>query len=82
MMVKHAFGHVTPMARRIVLERDWGKLKWNARLFLGLYVLLIAASVLLGSFWPIILLFLPRFFGAWLRETMVTMQHPGLAEDQ
>jgi fatty acid desaturase len=81
MMVQHAAGRTTPLARRIVPESDWRKLFWNARLFLGLYLVLIGWSIAIESWLPIIFLFLPRFFGAWLLETVVTMQHPGLAED-
>lgn len=81
MMVRHAFGNITPLARRIVPEAEWGKLVWNARLFLALYLALVAWSAAMQSWLPILFLFAPRFFGAWLLESVVTMQHPGLAED-
>jgi len=81
MILQHAFGRVTPLARRIVPKSDRHKLKWNARLFLALYAALIGWCCWAGSWLPVLFLFLPRFFGAWLLESVVTMQHPGLAED-
>ena len=79
--MQHALGVVTPLARGIVPQSDWKKLIWQARLLLALYVALIAWCLITQSWLPILSLFLPRFFGARLLESVVTMQHPGLAED-
>ena len=80
LMLRHAAGIITPLARRIVPEGEWNKLIWNARLFMGIYVLMIIWCIAIESILPIVFLFLPRFFGAWGLESVVTMQHPGLAE--
>ena len=80
MMLQHAFGKITPLAARVVPENSWKKLIWNARMFIGIYILLILWCFFAQSWLPIIFLFLPRFFGAWGLESVVTMQHPGLAE--
>lgn len=81
LMARHAAGNVTPAARRIVPQSEWKKLVWGARGFLAIYLGLIIWSVAVQSWLPILFLFAPRFFGAWLLESVVTMQHPGLAED-
>lgn len=81
MMLQHALGIITPLGRRIVPENEWNKLIWNARLFMGIYVLMIIWCIAIGSIVPMVFLFLPRFFGAWGLESVVTMQHPGLAEE-
>ena len=49
-------------------------------MFVSIYVLLILWCILAQSWLPIVFFFLPRFFGAWGLESVVTMQHPGLAE--
>ena len=62
-------GSLLRLRAGIVPEGEWNKLIWNARLFMGIYVLMIIWCIAIESILPIVFLFLPRFFGAWGLES-------------
>jgi len=80
-MVAHALGRPTRMARRVVAEAEWPAMYRAARAALALWLAPIALSVALGSPLPVLLFGLPRFYGGALVWLFVVTQHGGLATE-
>ena len=78
-MALHALGRPTRMARRVVAEAEWPALFWAARAALLLWLAPIALSLALGSWLPVLLFGLPRFYGGALVWLFVVTQHAGMA---
>ena len=62
-------------------EEDHGAVILVARIWLGIYALVGLAAVLMGSILPLMLVGLPRLYGAWHHVMTGVLQHLGLAEN-
>jgi len=80
-VIRHALGRVSPEERTFIPETEFPKIYRNARIILALYAATIALAVVLQSWIPVFLVFLPHFFGTWLMIVHNTTQHAGLAEN-
>lgn len=60
---------------------EWPKVYRVARIWTAIYAATIAASLIMGSWLPLVLIGLPRMYGAWHHILTGLIQHAGLAED-
>ena len=62
-------------------ESEWPKVYRDARIWVGLYAVIIGTALYLHSWLPLMLVGLPSLYGAWLGYLFGLSQHVGLAED-
>lgn len=80
-MVLHARGRIHPDEAMYIREADHPAAFLAARVHLAIYACVIATAVLLGSILPLMLIGLPRLYGAWHHVMTGLLQHLGLAEN-
>lgn len=80
-MVRISCGRFTEAEKSFTPTIDRGKAIWTSRIQLVLLLGVVALSVGLQSWLPVMLIGLPTFYGSWLHHLMATTQHAGLAED-
>jgi fatty acid desaturase len=80
-IVRHAFGTLSEEEKSFIPEMEQHKVIGTARIYLAILVAVIALSVALNSWLPLMLVGLPSFYGAWLQYIFGVTQHVGLAED-
>jgi fatty acid desaturase len=81
MMTLHAFGIITKEARDFVPKSEWRPMIWWSRLFVLIYLAMIAWSIAARSWLPLLYFPLGRLYGGWLHQLFALTQHAGLAED-
>jgi fatty acid desaturase len=81
MMVINAAGHITPAEKTFIPEMEWSKVISVARIWCVIYAMVIALTIYLGSVLPLLLVGLPRLYGAWHHVLTGLMQHGALADD-
>jgi fatty acid desaturase len=77
----HVTGRLDAAERTYIPESEWPKVFRTARIWVAIYVAVIALSVGMHSWLPVMLVGLPSFYGAWLYLVFGLTQHAGLAED-
>ena len=78
----HASGRLTAEEATYVPEMEAPKVYRTARIWLAIHVAVIALSLGLGSWLPVLLVgVLPTMYGSWLQVVFGLTQHAGLAED-
>ena len=80
-IVMHSFGRVSAEEKTFIPEIEFPKLFSRARIYVGLYVCVIALSLYLHSILPLMLVGLTNLFGTWLMVVYGLTQHAGLAEN-
>ena len=80
-MVLHASGRMHADEATYVREADHWKVFLTARIWIGIYVAVIGLSVWMGSILPLMVIGLPRLYGAWHHVMTGVLQHLGLAEN-
>ena len=80
-LIYHAFGKIRDSEKNFIPDSEIPKICRIARIYLGIYVFIIALAILTQSWIPIFLFILPQFFGTWLMIVHNTTQHAGLAEN-
>ena len=80
-MFLHASGRLHPDEATYVREADHARVFRVARIWLGIYATVILVTVLTGSLIPLMLIGLPRLYGAWHHVMTGVLQHLGLAEN-
>lgn len=80
-MAAHVAGRISPEEAPYLREADYPKVFLIARIWLGIYLAVIALAVYLGSILPLMVIGLPRFYGAWHYVLTGVLQHLGLAEN-
>lgn len=80
-MLRNSFGRLSSDERVFIPASEWGKVTLVARIWLGIYVVTIAACIILHSIMPLMLIGLPRLYGCWHMVLCGLLQHAGLAED-
>jgi fatty acid desaturase len=80
-MVINALGTVTPAEKTYVPETEWTKLITVARVWLVIYAATLATALAMGSILPLLLVGLPRLYGAWHHVMTGLMQHGALADN-
>lgn len=80
-MILHASGRIDAEEAMYVAPMDYPKVFRVARIWLVIYAGTIAASVVMASILPLMLIGLPRLYGAWHHVLTGLLQHVGLAEN-
>ena len=80
-MIMHASGKLDPEEEIYVAPKDHLRVFTIARIWLLIYCSTIALSVLTASILPLMLIGLPRLYGAWHHVMTGLLQHLGLAEN-
>jgi fatty acid desaturase len=80
-MLIHCTGRVTRAEATYIPDVERGKVYRNARIYIAIYVAVIAAALATHSWLPLMYIGLPTFYGAWLMLVYGLPQHAGLAED-
>lgn len=77
----HAFGKMTPEERTFVPESEFPKVFFRARVYVLIYVTIVALCIATNSILPLLFIGLPNIFGSWLMVIYGLTQHAGLAEN-
>lgn len=80
-MVLHASGRLDPEEVTYVRADDAPKVFMVARLWLLIYALVVLLALGMGSILPLMVVGLPRLYGAWHHVMTGVLQHLGLAEN-
>lgn len=80
-MLYNASGHIHPEEATWVPESQQPKVIRVARIWTAIYAATIALALILGSILPLMVIGLPRLYGAWHATLCGILQHVGLAEN-
>ncbi len=80
-MVLNTFGMMSEEERTYVPKTEQPKAIFVARVWFAIYAAVIVLAVYLGSILPLMLVGLPRLYGAWHHVMTGLLQHGGLAEN-
>jgi fatty acid desaturase len=80
-MLRYAFGKLNGEEKDFIPEGEQHKAFGVARIWLAIYAATIGLSLWMDSILPLMLIGLPRFYGAWHHVLTGLTQHTGLAED-
>lgn len=80
-MCLHASGRVHEEEMLYTRAQDFPKVYLVARIWVAIYLATLIAAFALGSILPLMLVGLPRVFGAWHHVLTGMLQHLGLAEN-
>ncbi len=80
-LVQNALGGPTREERTFVPESEWGKVQRVAQIHLAIYLAMIALALWLRSILPLMVIGLPRLYGAWHHVMTGLLQHGGLADN-
>ncbi len=80
-LVTNAVSGPTAAERTFVPESEWPGVVRVARISLAIYLVTIVAAVSWGSLLPLMLVGLPRLYGAWHHVMTGLLQHGGLADN-
>ncbi len=80
-LMKHCLGQMTPEEQTFIPETEYHKVYFRARIYLGIYALVVVAAIVLNSWLPLLFIGLPNLFGSWLMVVYGLTQHAGLAEN-
>ncbi len=80
-MVRYALGRLTEAEKDFIPVGEQPKTFGVARVWLAIYVVVLGACAGTDSILPLMLIGLPRMYGAWHHVLTGVTQHVGLAED-
>ena len=81
MMLVNAGGRVTNEEKTFIPAMEWHKVILVARIWVLIYGAMLAVVLTTGSILPLMLIGLPRLYGAWHHVLTGLMQHGGLADN-
>jgi fatty acid desaturase len=80
--IRHSFKALDESEKDIIPATERGKVYWEARIYLLVYLLLIGLSIYFGSILPLMYIGFPAMYGAWLTNSVFFLtEHGGLDED-
>jgi fatty acid desaturase len=80
-MVRYSFGRINASEQTYIPAPELHKVVRVARVWMAIYAATIVAALLSQSLLPLMLIGLPRFYGAWHGILVGLLQHGGLAEN-
>jgi fatty acid desaturase len=80
-MIRNAVSGPTAEERTFVPESEWPKVTRVARISVGIYAATGTLAVAMGSILPLMVIGLPRLYGAWHHVMTGLLQHGGLADN-
>jgi fatty acid desaturase len=80
-MIRNAMAGPTPAEKTYVPESEWGKLQRVAQVHAAIYAATVLLALAMGSILPLMVIGLPRLYGAWHHVMTGLLQHAGLADN-
>jgi fatty acid desaturase len=80
-MMRNAAGIISAAEKTFIPEMEQPKAIFVARIWLAIYIATIVLALYMGSFLPLMLIGLPRIYGAWHFVMTGLLQHGGLADN-
>ena len=80
-MISNAMGRIHPEEADYIPEQEQPKVIRVARIWVVIYTATIGLAVATGSILPLMVIGLPRFYGAWHHVMTGLLQHGGLADN-
>jgi fatty acid desaturase len=80
-MIYNAVIGVHPEEKTYVPQSEWAKVIRVARISTAIYAATIALAIWMGSILPLMVIGLPRLYGAWHHVMTGLLQHGGLADN-
>jgi len=80
-LVRNSLGIISAEEKTFIPEQEQPRAIRIARVWAVVYAATIALSIYMGSILPLILIGLPRIYGAWHHVMTGLLQHGGLADD-
>ena len=80
-MFCHAFGQIDPQEAVYLRKHDYPKVFLVARIWVLIYLLILTVTLSTWSIIPLMVIGLPRLYGAWHHVMTGLLQHLGLAEN-
>lgn len=78
---RNALGRLSPEEESFIPETERAKAVRIARIHMAIYTATVALAAYLGSWLPLMLIGLPRLYGAWHMVLVGLLQHGGLADN-
>ena len=80
-LIRNAFAGPTAVEKTFVPQSEWAKVQRVAQIHLAIYAATVALAIALGSILPLMVIGLPRIYGAWHHVMTGLLQHGGLADN-
>ena len=80
-LIRNAISGPTPPEKTFVPEGEWGKVRHVALIHLSIYAVTLIAAISWRSILPLMVIGLPRMYGAWHHVMTGLLQHGGLADN-
>jgi fatty acid desaturase len=80
-MVRNAAGIISPVEKTFIPEQEQPRVIRIARIWMLIYAATLVLAIYLGSILPLMLVGLPRLYGAWHHVLTGLLQHGGLADN-
>ncbi len=80
-LIQNALFGPTATEKTFVPPSEWGKVQRVALVHLAIYLATVALAIWMGSILPLMVVGLPRMFGAWHHIMTGLLQHGGLADN-
>jgi fatty acid desaturase len=80
-MIRNALSGPTLDERTFVPQSEWGKVQRVAIIYLAIYAATLGLAVWMQSILPLMVIGLPRMYGAWHHVMTGLLQHGGLADN-
>ena len=79
--IKHALGITTDVMKQCIPERERSKCRNSSRIHVSIWLITILISIIYQSWFPVLYLVLPGFYGKTLIASFGLTQHTGLQEN-
>jgi fatty acid desaturase len=80
-VARHATGRLTAEELSYIPASESGRVVREARAWVAVYLVVVAAAIYVGSVLPLVYVGLPSLYGRWLAVYFGLTQHAGLAEN-
>ncbi len=80
-LLSHASGRIDAEVATYVPESEYKKVFLKARLYVSVFLMVIAFSIIFGTILPLMYIGLPTLLGSWLMPVYGLTQHAGLDEN-
>jgi fatty acid desaturase len=80
-LLRNAFGMLSPEEKDFIPQTEWSKVMTAGQIHMLIYLTAVIAALYQGSWLPLMIIGLPRFYGAWHNVLVGLLQHGGLADN-
>jgi Na+-transporting NADH:ubiquinone oxidoreductase subunit F len=80
-LIIHASGKIDPEVATYLPKYEYAKVILKARIYILIYLFVIAISIIYGTILPMLFIVFPLFLGGWLMPIYGLTQHAGLQEN-